>query len=68
MRDESESHCPPANIDIGMMVLLLSPFADPAHGVDAVEEGGELDRPAQGAVLAFPTVEVGQRGVHLFVR
>ncbi len=68
MGDERESHCPPADIDIGMMVLLLGSLADPAHGVDAVEEGGELDRPAQGPVFALPAVEVGQCGVHLFVR
>ena len=68
MRDESESHCPPTDIDVRMMVLLLGSFAHPAHGVDAVEKRGELDRPAQRSVFALPAVEVGQCGVYLFVR
>ena len=68
VRDECESHCPPTDIDVGMVILLLGPFADPAYGVDAVEEGGELDRPVQRAVGVLPAVEVGQCGVHLFVR
>jgi len=45
MRDKCESHCPPTNIDVGMVVFLLGPFADPAHGVNAVEECRKLDRP-----------------------
>ena len=52
----------------GMMVLFLGAFGHAAHGVDAVEKRGELDRPTQGAVGALPAVEVGQCGVYLFVR
>jgi hypothetical protein len=68
MRDESESHCPPADVDIRMMVLFLGVLADPAHGVDTVEECRKLDGPAQCTVLALPTVEVRQSGIYLFVR
>jgi len=46
MGDERESHCPPADIDVGMMVFLFRSFADPSHGVDSVEKRRELDRPA----------------------
>jgi len=45
MCDECESHCPPSDIDVGMVVFLLGPLADAAHGVDAVEKRGKLDRP-----------------------
>jgi len=45
MCDECESHCPPSDIDVRMVVLLLGPLADAAHGVDAVEKRGKLDRP-----------------------
>ena len=51
-----------------MVILLLGLLTDPPHRVDAVEESGELDRAAQGAVGALPAVEVGQCGVYLFVR
>jgi hypothetical protein len=50
------------------MVFLFRTFGDAAHGVDAVEEGGKLDRAAQGTVGALPAVEVGQCGVYLVVR
>jgi hypothetical protein len=40
----------------------------PSHGVDAVEEAGELDLPAQGATGTFPSIEVGQGGVYLLIR
>ena len=51
-----------------MMVFLFGSFANAAHCVDAVEESRKLDRPAQSSVAALPAVEVGQCGVHLFVR
>ena len=41
MRHQRESHCPPTDIDVGMMVLLLGALGHPAHGVDAVEESWE---------------------------
>ena len=57
VRDQRESHCPPTDVDVGMVILLLGVLADAAHRVDAVEEGGKLDRPAQGAVGALPAGE-----------
>ena len=54
MGDQHESHCAPAYIDIGVMVLLLGLLSDPAHRVDAVEKRGEFDRAAQRAVGALP--------------
>jgi len=50
------------------MIFLLRLLGDAAHGVDAVEEGGKLDRAAQGAVGALPAGKVGQCGVYLVVR
>jgi len=41
MRDESESHCAPADVDVRVMVDTLSVFGHPADGVDPVEESGE---------------------------
>ena len=66
--DQHESHCPPADIDIGVVILFLGFLGHPAHRVDAVEEGGKLDRAAQGAVGALPAGKVGQCGVYLVVR
>ena len=68
MRNQSESHCPPTNIDIRVMVLALRVLGHPAHRVDAGEKTRKLDRPAQGAVDALPSVEIGQCGVHLLIR
>ena len=67
VRDERESHCPPTDIDVRMVVFGLRVLAYAAHRVDAVEERGELDRAAQRAVGALPAVEIGQCGVHLVV-
>ena len=66
--DQRESHCPPTDIDIGVVVASLGFLGHPAHRVDAVEEGGKLDRAAQGAVGALPAGKVGQCGVYLVVR
>jgi hypothetical protein len=49
------------------MVFGLGVLAHPANGVDADQELRKLDLPAQGAVFAFPPVEVGQCGVYLFI-
>ena len=68
MGDQRESHCPPTDVDVRVVILLLGLLADAPHRVDAVEERGELDRSPQGAVGALPAVEVGQCGVYLFVR
>jgi hypothetical protein len=50
------------------MVFFLGLLADSTHGVDAVEEGGKLDRAAQRAVGALPAGKVGQCGVYLVIR
>jgi hypothetical protein len=50
------------------MVPFLGALADTPYRVDAVEEGGKLDRAAQGAVGALPAGKVGQCGVYLVVR
>lgn len=44
MRDQRERHCPPTDIDIGVMILLLGLPGDAPYRVDAVEECGEFDR------------------------
>lgn len=67
MRHESESHCSPTNIDIGMVILGFGVLADPANGIDTVEKRGEFDGPAQGAIGALPTVEVLRGVVHLVI-
>jgi hypothetical protein len=51
-----------------MMVLLLGAVGHAAHRVDAVHERRELDRPADDTLGALPAGEVGQCGVHFFVR
>ena len=51
-----------------MVILLLRPLTYPAHRVDAGQEGGKLDRPAQRTVGALPAVQLGQCVVNLFVR
>jgi hypothetical protein len=42
-----------------MVILGLRVLPDATDGVDAVEEGAELDRAAQRPVGAFPSVEIG---------
>ena len=37
MRHQSESHCPPTNIDVGVMVFSFGVLGHPAHRVDAGE-------------------------------
>ena len=54
MRDECESHCPPTDVDVGMMILAFRVLADAADGVDPVEKCGELHRSAQGPVGVLP--------------
>jgi len=68
MRNQSESHCPPTDIDIRMVILGFGVFAHPAHGVNTGKERRKLDRPTQRAVFAFPPVEVRQCGVYLVIR
>ncbi len=68
MRNESESHCPPTDIDVRVMILALRVLGHPAHGVDAGEKRRKLDRPAQGAVGTLPSVEIGQCGVYFLIR
>ena len=68
MRHQSESHCPPTNIDVGMMVFVFGVLGYPAHSVDAGEKLRKLHRPAQRALFAFPPVEVRQCGVYLVIR
>jgi len=67
MRDERESHRPPTDVDIGVMVLLFGQLGDAADGVDPLEERREIDRAAQRAVGSFPAVQIGQCGVDLVV-
>ena len=50
------------------MVLGFGVLGHPAHRVDAGEKLRKLDRPAQGALGALPSVEVGQCGVYFFIR
>ena len=68
MCHERECHCPPTDIDIGMMVFGFGVFAYPTHGVDTGKERRKLDRSAQGTLLPFPPVEVRQCGVDLLIR
>lgn len=68
MRDERESHCPPTDVDVWVMVLRFGVFTDAAHGVDSVEETWKLDGPSQGPFGTLPAVQLGQLHVHLFVR
>lgn len=51
-----------------MMILALRVLRDAADGVDAVEKGGELDRPSKGTLGALPTGELLQCGIDVFVR
>lgn len=67
MCDERESHCPPTDVDVWVVVFGLGVFADATDGVDRVEETGELYRASQGTLGTLPAVEFGQRPVHLFV-
>lgn len=64
---QRESHRPPTNINVGVMILGFGVLAHPAYSVDTGKECGKLDRPAQCAVRSLPAVEVRQRGVHLFI-
>ena len=68
MCDEYESHCPPTNIDIGVMILLFGQLGDAADGIDTVQKRRELHRPAQRTVGPLPAVQIGQCGVDLVVR
>ena len=68
MRNQSESHCPPTDIDVRVMVFGFGVLGHPADRVDAGQEFRKLDRPAQRAVFPFPPVEVRQCGVYLFIR
>ncbi len=68
VRHQSESHCPPTNIDVGVMVFSFGVLGHPAHRVDAGEKFRKLHRPAQRALFAFPPVEVRQCGVYLVIR
>ena len=56
-----------AKVTVRMMVLAFGVLGHAPDGVDPVEEGSELDRPAQGPVGAFPAVEIPGGGVHLFI-
>lgn len=51
-----------------MVIAGFRVLGDAPYGVDAVEERGKLDRPAQGAVGTLPAVQLGQGGVYLFIR
>lgn len=66
--DESESHCPPSNIDVRVVVLAFRVLGDAAHRIDAGQEASEFDRAAQGAVGTLPSVQIGQCGVYLLIR
>ena len=68
MRNQSESHCPPTDINVGVMIFGFGVLGHPADGVDAGEKLRKLHRPAQRALFAFPPVEVRQCGVHLLIR
>ena len=68
MRNQRESHCPPTDIDIGVMISALRMLGHPAYRIDAREEARKFDRPSYSAVGALPAVELGQCGVHLFIR
>ena len=69
MRDQRESHRPPTDVDIRMVILLPRP-ARRRGARRRYRRGtaGNLIDAAQRAVGALPAVEVGQCGVHLFVR
>jgi len=67
MRDERESHSPPTDIDIGMMILALGVFGNSPDGVDTVQECRELHRAAQRTVVALPPVEIFGGGVNLLI-
>jgi hypothetical protein len=68
VRDQRESHCPPTDIDVRVMVLGFRVLAHSAHGVYTAEEGRKLDRPAQCALVPLPAIEVRQCGVYLLIR
>ena len=67
MCDQSESHCAPTDIDIGVMVDVLGIFGHPTDGVDPVEEFGERHRTDQRTVYTPPSVEIRCRGVHFVI-
>jgi hypothetical protein len=68
MRHQRESHRPPTDIDVGVMILGFGVLSHPAYGVDTGKECRKLDRSAQRAVGALPAVELGQGGVDLLIR
>ena len=67
MCDERESHSPPTDIDVRMMIHAFGVFGDATHGIDSVEEGAELDRAAKRTIGALPPVEILGGSVHLVI-
>ena len=55
MRNQSESHRPPTDINVGVMIFGFGVLGHPANRIDAGEELRKLHRPAQRALYAFPT-------------
>jgi hypothetical protein len=68
VRHQRESHRPPTDIDVGVMILRFGVLSHPAHRIDTCEECRKLDRPAQRALRPLPSVEVRQCGVNLLIR
>ena len=68
MRHQRESHRPPTDIDVGVMILGFGVLSHPAHRIDTCEECRKLDRPAKRALRPLPSVEVRQCGVNLLIR
>ncbi len=67
MSDQSESHCAPTNVDVGMVILAFGEVGHPAHRVDSFEEGAERRRAAQRALGPFPPGQRRRGGVHLVI-
>ena len=53
-----ESHCPPTDIDVGVVVFLFGALSYPADRFDPGKELRKLDRSSQRAIFAFPPVEL----------
>ena len=67
MRDKRESDGAPADVDIWMMVGVLSVLRYPAHRFDPVEELGECHRSSQRTIGTLPSVEMHDGGIDFVI-